>query len=79
MAASKLFTPVVRTKRGTAGDETCHGMFYSPPYHASIPRQENPADTGPSERTLKLRGDGNSYAEPVGKRGFKTYNGKIDY
>ncbi|HLZ34260.1 MAG TPA: hypothetical protein VKP13_09590 [Nitrospira sp.] len=70
MAASKLFTPVTRTKQGTPieAEETAR-IFMNPPTHPEIPVFDGPCDRGEAQNPLRLSGSGQSSTKPVSRRG----------
>lgn len=75
MAASKLFTPALRTKRGTALDsESQQRQFVSPPTHAEIPVFSGPTDKGDPHYPLSLGGDGKASTKPAEKRPYSSLN-----
>ncbi len=80
MSASKLFTPVLRTKRGTAAESVATAkIFMNAPAHAEIPVYQGPTDMGEPQNPLSLGGDSQTTAKPVGQRNFLSCNGKIEY
>lgn len=71
MAASKLFTPKLHLKRGTAADSTDRGFFVNPPAHPTVQRFEAPTDKGEACYPLKLGADSGQSTQPVGQRNIK--------
>lgn len=65
MAASKLFTPVLRAKQPTAiqGQETAP-IFMNPPTHPEIPVFSGDTGNGNATYPLRLGGDGASSTKP---------------
>lgn len=66
MAASKLFTPAIREKRGDALDATeTDDMFMNVPLHAEVPRFTGPTDSGNPQYPLRMSKDsGQNTAKP---------------
>ena len=54
-------------------------MFVNSPYHANLQRFQGPTDTGEPCYPLSLGGESQTTTKPVEQRGFKSFNGKIDY
>lgn len=73
MSVSKLFTPVLRTKRGNAGDATERtDMFVNVPLHPEVPVFTGPTDRGEPCYPLRLGADSQTSTKSVERHPYAS-------